>query len=248
MLEIIPEQMQQYWLYDVSDAKGYIVFVGVDRFNDIFTMRHLMQAPEFDMQAQYGITLHQAYEREFDARNARDMFINVKLGGKTPYFNSTVNMARRGKSILCEQNGQIYHTQSEAANALGISQSQLSKHLLRRKGYHAVKGLTFRYVHPQHVDKAHGAMKGSIPATIPATPETPPGYELLTAEEKSWYDMLVKMTFDTMTDDQRRYWLYLSGKVKAPVQENNARIAELLAIQNRTYGEEFELKLLQGEL
>lgn len=213
MLKIIPNQMRHYWLYDVSDSCGQIVFVGVDRFHDIFTMRHLMQAPEFDMQAQYCITLHQAYEKEYDARNARDMFINVKLGGKTPFYNSTVNMARRGKSILCEQNGQIYHTQSEAANALGISQAQLSQHLMRRKSHYAVKGFTFRYVHPQHVNMAHDAMKGPAPQVIPATPVTPPGYEMLTAEEKPWYDLLVKMTDDTMTDDQRRYWLYLSGKV-----------------------------------
>lgn len=34
----------------------------------------------------------------------------------------------------------------------------------------------------------------------------------------------------------------------APVRDNSARIAELLAIPNRTYGENFELKLLRGEL
>ena len=55
-----------------------------------------------------------------------------------------LNMHGSSRPILCS-NGQRYETQTEAAQALGINQAQLSQHLQRKPGFKSVKGLTFGY-------------------------------------------------------------------------------------------------------
>lgn len=50
------------------------------------------------------------------------------------------------RHIRCETDGRVYRTQTEAAEAYGISQGNLSNHLRGRPGYHAVAGRRFVYV------------------------------------------------------------------------------------------------------
>lgn len=57
-----------------------------------------------------------------------------------PMYRSEV---KTRQAIRCEQTGQVFSSQLEAANALGINRGQLSQHLQGVTGYNTVKGLTF---------------------------------------------------------------------------------------------------------
>lgn len=94
----------------------------------------------------------------------RDEPLNIRIvatGNRADCYNHRMRLARslpelppcnkfgatgRFTGIICEQDGQTYKTQAQAAKAYGISQGNLSAHLRGRPGYNSVGGRTFRRV------------------------------------------------------------------------------------------------------
>lgn len=54
--------------------------------------------------------------------------------------------ARTRQPVQCNQTGQVFASQIEAAKAMGINKGQLSQHLQGRSGYKTIKGMTFTLV------------------------------------------------------------------------------------------------------
>lgn len=53
-----------------------------------------------------------------------------------------------GKRIRCNETGQEFKNQKQAADLLSLNSGQLSQHLNGRTGFYKVKGLTFSYLPP----------------------------------------------------------------------------------------------------
>lgn len=66
--------------------------------------------------------------------------------GTEPLVQPFEPVSRVPMAIECD--GKIYANQSQAAKALNLAQSQISKHLLNPTKHASVKGYTFRYVKP----------------------------------------------------------------------------------------------------
>jgi hypothetical protein len=56
-----------------------------------------------------------------------------------------------GKAVRCNETGQPFKSQSQAADWLGINKAQLSQHLRGTPGYKTVKGMTFSHIEREPV-------------------------------------------------------------------------------------------------
>ena len=56
------------------------------------------------------------------------------------------------KRVKCVETGVIYHTQSDAARAIGTARSTMSNHIKGRDGYGSIYGMTFVMVKDLHAD------------------------------------------------------------------------------------------------
>lgn len=100
------------------------------------------------------------FMREVNGRDPLNIRI-VAIGTKTDCYNDRARRARalpelpmcnkygqtgRFTGVLCETDGKTYRSQSEAAQAYGISQGNLSSHLRGVPGHTTVSGRVFRRV------------------------------------------------------------------------------------------------------
>lgn len=142
MLRFKPNQTTLYWLYTYSTDDNTVVYWGVSYLNKILDMSGLLGLDSFDIDSSYTLNILGAYQHEHEAINhASRMFKTL------PVLNvEYVRKRAKGNMIQCIETGLIYKTQADACKILGISQSNLSNHLARRKGFKSVKGMRFFHV------------------------------------------------------------------------------------------------------
>ena len=122
-----------------------IIFTGVDTLKKIVTLDKINSLPEFDSAPDYEIIVLGAFDQEGHARNA----IHYHYGSICPQLNISVGQAGKyihSRLIYCNETGQCFFTQQEAALYFNISQSNLSKHLKGYPGHKSIKGRTFKWL------------------------------------------------------------------------------------------------------
>lgn len=177
---------KSYHAYTMLDGEE-VVFIGYDKLVNIISLTVPAAHPDFKQGHDYTVQIHQpAYVNSIDAANHASSLIT----GETPPLNRG-SYARFNRVIVCEQTGQSFETQEEAARVCNISQPQLSKHLRRLPGHKSVKGLSFIYKaaeQSQPIEEDLSALSG---------------------EEKAWWHTLRKIPVEVRTEEQTNYLNYL---------------------------------------
>lgn len=135
----------EHWWYN-TEGDDQLVYVNACKLADIIHMREARNNSHwlkwFDGSGRMlRIVIVATYTDMIEAQRAA--MNHIKKFDPIPpcnLYGSTISYA--GRPIMCS-NGQEYATQSDAATALGLSQSNLSEHLRGRRK--SVKGYTFQY-------------------------------------------------------------------------------------------------------
>lgn len=141
----IDDASDDYCVYEIWDG-AELLYIGLCRY------AQLMQFPDAQGNSKFRerISRSKPFNMRVIARGDRfscnkyrysmarslNPIPPCNLAGITSYF----------QQIECVEDGKIYRTQKEAAEAYGISQGNLSSHLRGRAGFKQVRGHTFRYV------------------------------------------------------------------------------------------------------
>jgi len=147
---INPGRNAQYAYVIRNPLNDTVLYVGVNTMKNIWAFSDVLKHPEFKANELYQLSILVDYpcDNVIDARNMQSKTIKDLKLGYSPYLNITMHQ-RHDMFIVCDQTGMKYRSQTEAADALEISQSQLSKHLRKQQGYRSIKGMTFSYVKPE---------------------------------------------------------------------------------------------------
>lgn len=140
---IIPANTNLNHFYVVLDPTG-VIYAGVGKIADVFTLARLKAFREFDLEVAYKVEILSSHVRLIDAQNALSSWIRQN-GVKPPKYNMA-QATKYVRGIYCVETGKTYKSQTDAAADLNISQSALSQHLNRVPGHKSIKGLTFNYL------------------------------------------------------------------------------------------------------
>lgn len=135
----------EHWWFN-PDGADQIVYVNTCMLKDVFYMREARNNSHWlkwfaDTGHQVRVRIIATYGNMIDAQRAAITHLK-KFNPMPPCNEYGLQLSYAGRPLLCS-NGQEYATQSDAAMALGVSQSNISEHMRgRRKN---VKGYTFTY-------------------------------------------------------------------------------------------------------
>ncbi len=143
--------LQQSWaLYEIWDAaSGKLLYIGCNRLSDITAAPDARTSPDWPGNS-HPISIAIKYiGTRVDVLNARGDAIRQLPA--TPPCNVR---SRRFTSrvVICNETGETFRTQAEAARATGCSQSNIAQHLRGKPGFRSVKGRTFRYAHKESIN------------------------------------------------------------------------------------------------
>jgi hypothetical protein len=145
------EQHRKLWCmytHSVAGAPGeppVTVYVGACLLRDVFTAPDARRNSEWLKTVQPDSTVLML---SVMATGDMSEMLNKKavmVRDMSPICNRIGRDVTTMARMLTCSNGKTYRSQQDAADELGINQSQLSKHLRGVAGYKSVKGYTFRY-------------------------------------------------------------------------------------------------------
>jgi hypothetical protein len=154
-ITITPAQVADtYCVYEhlmvtTPGAPPSVIFVGSCKLIDVFRMRDARNNSYWTTLTSAGApVMIRIIMTAQDGKTARDGAVkHVRSLNPMPVCNvHGFNMFGSQRAILCS-NGQTYQSQSEAAAALGVTQSAISQNL--RGTLSGVKGYTFTYAERQ---------------------------------------------------------------------------------------------------
>lgn len=174
MLQLMPNQAASGWcVYTLTNEAGDIIFIWPNKISNALSLRDAMSNPHFDKTRPVKFSIIGFYDTQRDAQNAMGAWMRYNT---MPPLNRTVRFSHYCM-VQCDQTGQVYRNQTEAARMLGINQAQLSQHLRRASGYKTVKGLTFSLVtnaktilQPQPTASMPPAIPTPCPPAVPFSP------------------------------------------------------------------------------
>ena len=135
-----------YWVYAVYDVFNRLLFLNYGKLDDIVHNRPIRALSCFDIKELYKIYLLEICATEWDAKNSLNWWIdNSELKGALPPWNYIYKKYNNDKFIRCVTNGELFINANEIVKTYGVSQSALSCHLRKIKGYKTVKGMQFEY-------------------------------------------------------------------------------------------------------
>ena len=140
---IIPANTNLNHFYVVLDPTG-VIYAGVGKMSDVFTLARLKAFREFDLEVPYKVEIISSHVRLIDAQNSLSRWI--KDNNIPPPKYNLAQAMKYARGIHCIETGKSYKSQSDAAKDLNISQSALSKHLTRVPGHKTIKGYRFEYL------------------------------------------------------------------------------------------------------
>lgn len=128
-------------VYDVFLAEK-LVYKGVARYGNIFTLNGMLDNPELNDSDQLMIQISGEYDNQKDADNALYWWL---CENPMPYYNK-IKSVRHRKAVQCLDTGHVWPNVRLACAERGLSYSQLLNHLKRQAGFKSVKGRVYKFV------------------------------------------------------------------------------------------------------
>lgn len=142
------KEANNVWCVFEHHLPPQILYVGACKLIDVFKMREARDNSEWAKIYANGGGVQLAITMITDNRNEAFRVAMERVRSLDPMPRCNMhgyNMHRTARTLICS-NGQTYKSQSDAAQALGISQSNISKHLAGDLTH--VNGHTFAYAVP----------------------------------------------------------------------------------------------------
>lgn len=155
MLIINHNVITKYWcIYSLTKAnESEPCFIWYCKVSKLLSLTDALKNPDFDKTANYTLSIISYHNNWIECNNAlKPLFAGIS--GGMPVLNRTQWINRR-TPVKCDQTGQVWNSQRDCAEQLGLNQAQLSQHLRRNPSYKTVKGMTFTNV---SAAKLHAAL------------------------------------------------------------------------------------------
>lgn len=137
-------------VYEIYNAQGQVIFLWYCKADDVLKFERIKRNPAFQRNQEITVNVVSWHNNIGEAQTA---FSNKMQDFQhMPELNKTISFNRYG-SIVCNETGQVFRNQAEAATVMGVNQSRLCQHLKRAPGYKTLKGYTFNFTAEKPVNK-----------------------------------------------------------------------------------------------
>lgn len=128
-----------YWVFQILDKDGQVLYIGCERLKTIPALRECKRQAGGQLPQELTIELVAPVAT---AEDGADMVETLKMLTPPRYGRRTLD---RGKAVVCVTTGERYPNAHQAANAYNINYSYMHYHLQGVGSYKTCKGLTFKY-------------------------------------------------------------------------------------------------------
>lgn len=141
MITLNAQNNNHYYLFNVKSIEGKILYIGIDKINNIVTFKKILQNPMFDVTKDHEIEILGCYDNYIKAQS----ILSASLCGNMPVLNLREHH-NRGVEIQHIETGIVYRNAAAACKALNIQPPRMSMHLKNKKGNNRINGMTFKYI------------------------------------------------------------------------------------------------------
>lgn len=131
------EMDNRYFVYSYRGQNGELLYIGVDKIEDILKMRRIKTFSGFDSDEKISINIYESYDKRYKGHEAVQRLKNML--GKCKYQDNNMK-------IMCVETGQVFDTAYEACKYINTTPTRMSCHLKGRKGFKTIFGKTFKYI------------------------------------------------------------------------------------------------------
>lgn len=126
----------RYFVYSFKTIGGELLYIGVDKIEDIIKMRRLKTFSDFDPSEKITVEVYESYEARYKGQESVKKLKTML--GECKYD--------RGDKVMCVETGQVFDTAYEACKFIKTTPTRMSCHLKGRKGFKTIFGKTFVYI------------------------------------------------------------------------------------------------------
>lgn len=126
----------RYFVYSFKTIGGVLLYIGIDKMEDIIKMRRLKTFSDFDPSEKITVEVYENYDARYKGQESVQRLKNML--GKCKYD--------RGDKVMCVETGQVFDTAYEACKFIKTTPTRMSCHLKGRKGFKTIFGKTFVYI------------------------------------------------------------------------------------------------------
>ena len=126
----------RYFVYSFKTIGGVLLYIGIDKMEDIIKMRRLKTFSDFDPSEKITVEVYESYEARYKGQESVKKLKNML--GACKY--------ERGEQVMCVETGQVFDTAYEACKFIKTTPTRMSCHLKGRKGFKTIFGKTFVYI------------------------------------------------------------------------------------------------------
>ena len=130
------EMENKYFVYSIRTVGGMLLYIGIDKMEDIIKMRRLKTFSDFDPYEKVVIQVYEGYDERYKGQESVKK-LKTMLGA-CKY--------ERGEQVMCVETGQVFDTAYEACKFINTTPTRMSCHLKGRKGFKTIFGKTFKYI------------------------------------------------------------------------------------------------------
>lgn len=130
------EMENKYFVYSIRTVGGMLLYIGIDKMEDIIKMRRLKTFSDFDPYEKVVIQVYESYEARYKGQESVKKLKTML--GECKYD--------RGDKVMCVETGQVFDTAYEACKFIKTTPTRMSCHLKGRKGFKTIFGKTFVYI------------------------------------------------------------------------------------------------------
>lgn len=130
------EMDNKYFVYSYRGQNGELLYIGVDKIEDILKMRRIKTFSGFDPSEKITVEVYESYEARYKGQESVKKLKTML--GECKYD--------RGDKVMCVETGQVFDTAYEACKFIKTTPTRMSCHLKGRKGFKTIFGKTFVYI------------------------------------------------------------------------------------------------------
>ena len=135
--DISMEEMEnKYFVYSIRTVDGVLLYIGIDKMEDVIKMRRLKTFSDFDSDEKVVIHVYEGYDERYKGQESVKKLKTML--GECKY--------ERGDKVMCVETGQVFDTAYEACKFINTTPTRMSCHLKGRKGFKTIFGKTFVYI------------------------------------------------------------------------------------------------------